>query len=83
MDQRIESFLADVLAVAGQDPDAIRAVVRDALADCEARGGQNVSLAKKAVGTTIFGFTPRVPRSARRPRLGGHWAGRRLPACGL
>jgi hypothetical protein len=32
MDQRIESFLADVL----EDPDAIREGVRVALADCEA-----------------------------------------------
>jgi ethanolamine utilization microcompartment shell protein EutL len=36
MDQRIESFLADVLALAGEDPDAIREGVRVALADCEA-----------------------------------------------
>jgi hypothetical protein len=32
MDQRIESFLADVLALAGEDPDAIREKVRVALA---------------------------------------------------
>ena len=36
MDQRIEAFLADVLALASEDPDAVRAGVRDALADCEA-----------------------------------------------
>jgi hypothetical protein len=36
MDQRIEAFLADVLALAGEDPDAMRAGVRVALADCEA-----------------------------------------------
>jgi predicted phage tail protein len=36
MDQRIESFLADVLALAGEEPDAIREGVRVALADCEA-----------------------------------------------
>jgi hypothetical protein len=36
MDQRIESFLADVLALAREDPDAIREGVRVALADCEA-----------------------------------------------
>ena len=35
MDQRIESFLADVLAFAGENPDAIREGVRVALADCE------------------------------------------------
>jgi ethanolamine utilization microcompartment shell protein EutL len=35
MDQRIEAFLADVLALAGEDPDAIREGVRVALADCE------------------------------------------------
>ena len=36
MDQRIESFLADVLALAGDAPDAIREGVRVALADCGA-----------------------------------------------
>jgi hypothetical protein len=36
MDQRIESFLTDVLALAGEDPDAVREGVRIALADCEA-----------------------------------------------
>jgi hypothetical protein len=35
MDQRIESFLADVLALAGEDPEAVRSV-RVAPADCEA-----------------------------------------------
>jgi len=35
-DQRIEAFLADVLALAGEDPDAVREGVRVALADCEA-----------------------------------------------
>jgi hypothetical protein len=36
MDQRIESFLADVLALADENTNAVRAGVRDALADCEA-----------------------------------------------
>jgi hypothetical protein len=35
MDQRIESFLADVLALAGETPESIREGVRVALADCE------------------------------------------------
>jgi hypothetical protein len=35
MHQRIESFLADVLALAGEDLDAIREGVRVALADYE------------------------------------------------
>jgi hypothetical protein len=35
MDQRIESFLTDVLALAGEDLEAIREGVRVALADCE------------------------------------------------
>jgi hypothetical protein len=35
MDQRIESFLADVLALAGEEPHAVREGVRVALADCE------------------------------------------------
>jgi hypothetical protein len=36
MDQCIESFLADVLALAGEESDAVREGVRVALADCEA-----------------------------------------------
>jgi hypothetical protein len=36
MDRRIESFLADVLALAGEEPDAVREGVHVALADCEA-----------------------------------------------
>ena len=36
MDQRIEAFLADVLALAGEEPDAVRQGVLVALADCEA-----------------------------------------------
>jgi hypothetical protein len=35
MDQRIEAFLADVLALAGEEPDAVREGVHVALADCE------------------------------------------------
>ena len=35
MDQRSEAFLADVLALAGDEPDAVREGAR-ALADCEA-----------------------------------------------
>jgi hypothetical protein len=36
MDQRIEAFLADVVALAGEDLDAVREGVRVALASCEA-----------------------------------------------
>ena len=36
MDQRIEFFLADVLALGGEDPVTVREGVRVALADCEA-----------------------------------------------
>jgi hypothetical protein len=36
MDQRIEAFLADVLALTGEEPDAVRDGVRVALASCEA-----------------------------------------------
>ena len=36
MDQRIESFLGDVLALADEEPGAIREGVRFALGDCEA-----------------------------------------------
>jgi hypothetical protein len=35
MDQRIESFLADVLALAGEEPDVVRHEVRVALTDCK------------------------------------------------
>jgi hypothetical protein len=42
MDQRIESFLTDVLALAGEEPEAVSQGVRRALRDCEAifRAGQ-------------------------------------------
>ena len=36
MDQRIEAFLADVLALEGEALEAIREAVRVGLADCEA-----------------------------------------------
>jgi hypothetical protein len=36
MDQRIESFLGEVLALVGEEPDAVRDGVRVALAKCEA-----------------------------------------------
>jgi hypothetical protein len=36
MDQRIEAFLADVLALAGEEPDAVQEGARVALAKCEA-----------------------------------------------
>jgi hypothetical protein len=36
MDQRIESFLGDILALAGEEPDAVREGVRVVLAKCEA-----------------------------------------------
>ena len=36
MDRRIESFLGDVLALAGEEPDAVWEGVRVALAKCEA-----------------------------------------------
>jgi hypothetical protein len=35
MHQHIESFLADVLVLAGEPPDSLREGVRVALADCE------------------------------------------------
>jgi hypothetical protein len=42
MDQRIEAFLAEVVALAGEEPDAVRQGVLRALGDCEAifRAGQ-------------------------------------------
>ena len=36
MDQRVASFLGDILALAGNEPDAVREGVRVAFADCEA-----------------------------------------------
>jgi hypothetical protein len=35
MDERVEAFLADVLALESEDANAIRQGVRGALADCE------------------------------------------------
>ena len=36
MDERIQSFLADVLALEGERPETVRQGVRTALTDCEA-----------------------------------------------
>jgi hypothetical protein len=36
MDQRVEAFLAGVLTLEGETPDAIRQAVRAGLVDCEA-----------------------------------------------
>jgi len=36
MDQRIELFLTDILALAGENPEAVQEGARVALADCEA-----------------------------------------------
>jgi hypothetical protein len=35
MDQRVEDFLADVLALGGEDANTVREGVRGALVDCE------------------------------------------------
>jgi hypothetical protein len=35
MDERVEAFLADILALEGEEASAIRETVRVALADCE------------------------------------------------
>jgi hypothetical protein len=35
MDERVEAFLADILALEGEEANAIRQAVRDALADYE------------------------------------------------
>ena len=46
MDQRIESFLGDVLALAGEEPDAVREGVRVTLAKCgrsSAAGAQRLA----------------------------------------
>jgi hypothetical protein len=46
MDQRIESFLADVLALAGEEPDVVRDEVRVAL------GGKWLELLRKLAPQT-------------------------------
>jgi hypothetical protein len=40
MDQRIEFLLGDVLALAAEEPDAVRERVRVALTKCEARSSE-------------------------------------------
>jgi hypothetical protein len=35
MDERVEAFLADILALEGEEANAIRQGIRGALADCE------------------------------------------------
>jgi hypothetical protein len=53
MDQRIEAFLADVLALAGEDLDAVREGVRVALASCEALFGCGIGEHLKLVLSVI------------------------------
>jgi hypothetical protein len=48
MHQHIESFLADVLVLAGEPPGALREGVRVALADCEEGAGTNKRMRDKA-----------------------------------
>ena len=56
-DARIESFLADVLALEGEDPDAIRDGVRVALADCG-----EIYRAQEVKQTHEGQSSPRLPR---------------------
>ena len=66
MDQRIEAFLADVLALAGEEPDAVREGVHVALADCEAifRAQEpNKRMRDKAVPPAEPYVVPALPRS--------------------
>ena len=62
MDQRIESFLGDVLALAGEEPDATREGVRVALANCEAIFRAGAEEAHEGQGGS------RLPRAVRRSR---------------
>jgi hypothetical protein len=65
MDQRIESFLADVLALSGKELNAIREGVRVALADCEAifRGARDEQAHE---GPSCSHLPRAVPLSRRR-----------------
>jgi hypothetical protein len=74
MDQHIESFLADFLALAGEDLDEIREGVRVALADCE----EIFRAQKKAREEQGGSRPPRIkPRSRSReaaaPQGNAHW----------
>jgi hypothetical protein len=77
MDQRIESFLTDVLALAGEDPGAVREGVRVALADCDAifrvRGGQQAHEGPSR---------SRLPLAAPHSRRRGDTSTQRNPALG-
>jgi hypothetical protein len=63
MDQRIESFLTDVLALAGEEPEAVRQGVRVALADCEA------IFRAQETNTRMKDQTARVSRALCRARV--------------
>jgi hypothetical protein len=71
MDQRIESFLADVLALADEEPDLIRAL--SDLLD----GFVLTVLIAVVIGTIYYGI--RVVKELRRSTRPRH-AGRPLPA---
>ena len=65
MDQRIEFFLADVLALAGEEPDVVRDEVRVALGDYEAIfRAQETN--KRMKGQCRSRLPRAVPRSRRR-----------------
>jgi hypothetical protein len=66
MDRRIESFLADVLALAGKNPDAICEGVRVALADCAVifRAQETHKRMKEKAAHAC----PRCSRRSRKPR---------------
>ena len=78
MDQRIEAFLADVLALAGEEPDVVRDEVRVALGDYEAifraqetnkRMRDNAALVCRAVPRSRRRGNASTPRNADRRAL--------------
>jgi len=74
MDERIEWFLADVLALEGEKPDAIRQGVRIALTDCESiyRAQEtNKHIKDKAAHACYSLCRARVAKEVRRSSASG------------
>ena len=70
MDERIELFLADVLALQGETPETIRQGVRTALTDCEAiyRAQTNRHMKDKAAQACHSLCRARVAEEVRRSK---------------
>jgi hypothetical protein len=81
MDQRIEAFLADVLALGGEDLDAVREGVRVALASCEALFRVREPNNRRALEARAERHRPAGALSLPERRLPPPWTTEETDAC--